>query len=306
MDGFDTVGGSLSDLADSVVTAAVDHLAPGVPLAVIGMGRLGGRELTYTSDLDLLLVWDAPGAPPAEAAVTAEATAAALTRLVGGASPATGAYPVDLGLRPEGRHGPPARSLDAYTAYYGRWAEPWERQALLRSRFVAGDRGVADRFARLVDGFVWGSALTPDDVRAIRRSKARMERERVPTGEDPKFHLKLGPGSMSDVEWTVQLLQLRHSVRGTGTMEALGELLAIGAIAGDDAAVLQESYRFCGRARNRLSLIRDVPSDSLPVTGPVLSTLARSLGVTAAGLRNEYTRVTRRARRVMETVFYGS
>jgi glutamate-ammonia-ligase adenylyltransferase len=306
MDDTSAVGGALSDLADSVIAAALEYLAPPIPFAVIGMGRLGGREPGYGSDVDLLMVWDAPpgGPGPDEIQTAADAAAVTLTRLIGGESPATGAYRVDLGLRPEGRQGRPARSLAAYAAYYDRWAEPWERQALLRSRFVAGDPAVGAAFAQLVDRFVWTRPVTQSDVVAIRRTKARIERERVPAGEDPKFHLKLGPGSMSDVEWTVQLIQLRCALPEAGTMAALDRLVEAGAVDPEDAAVLADSYRFCERARNRLSLIRDLPGESLPVTGPALTTLARSLGFTASGLRNEYARVTRRARRVMERLFY--
>lgn len=318
LDDTDTVGRALSDVADSVITAALGHVSPSLPFAVIAMGRLGGREMGYASDVDLLLVWssaaDRAGSQPAgapsgtssEEAARAEADAAALVRLIGGDSPATGAFRVDLGLRPEGRLGPTARSLDSYSAYYERWAEPWERQALLRSRFVAGDTEVGERFAGIVDRFVRERPLTTRDLLEIRRTKARVERERVPAGEDPKFHLKLGPGSISDVEWTVQLLQLRHGVAARGTVDGLDRLLAGGMVVPMDAAVLRDAYRFCTRTRNRLSLIRDAPGDSLPVTGPLLSTLARSLGYTPSGLRNEYTRLTRRARRVMERLFYES
>ena len=312
LDDHEAVGRALTELADAVIAAALDRISPSVPLAIIGMGRVGGYEASYDSDLDLLLVWDAEvgaggsasGSPSGSAAAAAEASAVALTRLIGGSTPATGAYKVDLNLRPEGRQGATARSLGAYEAYYERWARPWERQALLRGRFVAGDARVGEAFARVVRRFVWERPLTAEDVTEIRRTKARMEKERLPAGEDPKFHLKLGPGSMSDVEWTVQLLQLQNQVKATGTLEAIDALVAAGGLDPDDAAVLGEAYRFCARTRNRLSLTRDIPGDSLPVTGPALSTLARSLGLTAPGLRSEYTRVTRRARKVMERLFY--
>lgn len=306
LDDVEETGRSLSDLADSVIAAALHHVSPSMPFTVIGMGGLGGREMGYASDLDLMMVWDSEGAdlPPAQCPASAEAAALALSRLIAGDSPATGAYRVDLGLRPEGRHGPTARSLESYAAYYERWAEPWERQALLRWRFVAGDKRLAEAFGVVADRFVWERPLTAEDILEIRRSKARIEKERVPAGEDPKFHLKLGPGSISDVEWTVQLLQLRHGRPAAGTLEALERLLAAGAVEPADAAVLRDAYRFCVRTRNRLSLIHDAPGDSLPVTGPLLSTLARSLGYTASGLRNDYARATRRARRVMERLFY--
>ena len=309
--GFDDTaetGRALTDLADSVVAAVLARVQPAVPMAVIGMGRFGGGELGYGSDLDLLIVYEGPDAGPAaaRAAALAEESASAFVRILAGTTPATGVYPVDLTLRPEGRQGPPARSLEAYATYYDRWAQPWERQALLRGRVVAGNPGVGERFGRLAGEFLWGGPFGAADVREIRRSKARMERERVPAGEDPKYHLKLGPGSLSDVEWTVQLLQLMHGVRATGTGDALAALQAAGHLDPADGAVLGEAYRFCERTRNRLSLVRDLPGDSLPTTGPVLSALARSLGFSATGLRNEYTRLTRRSRRAVERLFYGT
>jgi glutamate-ammonia-ligase adenylyltransferase len=306
LDEVEATGAALSDLAEAVIGAAVAELDASVPLAVIGMGRLGGREMGYASDLDLLLVYDPPDRASAEeSAGTAEAAAMELIRLIGGTTPATGVYKVDLALRPEGRHGPPIRSLDAYAAYYERWAQPWERQALLRGRFVAGDATLGARFATLARRFVWDRPFEEDDEREIRRTKARIERERVPAGEDPKFHLKLGPGSLSDIEWTAQLLQLRHRVTETGTVEALRQLAGRGVLDEEDCRILLDSYEFCERARNRLHLIRDVGGDSLPGPGRLLTILSRSMGTSPSGLRNEYARRTRRARRVVERLFYG-
>jgi glutamate-ammonia-ligase adenylyltransferase len=181
----------------------------------------------------------------------------------------------------------------AYARYYERWAQLWERQALLRGRFVAGDPEVGRRFAQVVNGFLWGGPINEGDVREIRRVKARIERERIPAGEDPQFHLKLGRGSLSDIEWTVQLLQLEHRIPSQGTMAGLTALQGAGIIDPDDARVLGDAYRFCEATRNRLY-------------GPVLTHLARSLGTTPSGLREEYRRLTRRSRQVMERLFYGS
>jgi glutamate-ammonia-ligase adenylyltransferase len=303
---LDATGLALSDLAESVVAKAVQLADPPLPFAVIGMGRLGGRELAYTSDLDLLFVYEAPdGVPAAEAAEQAEATAVALVQILGGSTPATGLYRVDTALRPEGRHGPQARSIEAYAAYYQRWALVWERQALLRGRWIAGDEDLGRRFGTLAQDFVWDRPLTPADLREIRRTKARMERERVPPSEDPRFHLKLGPGSLSDIEWTTQLLQLEYRVQETGTVAALNELTAVGALSEPDRSVLVEAYTFCERTRNRLGLVREGSSDALPTTGPQLTALARSLGTTGSGLRDEYRRYTRRARRAVERLFFG-
>lgn len=306
LEDVEDTGAALSDLAEAVIGAALAEIDAGVPIAVIGMGRLGGREMGYGSDVDLMLVYDlAEEAASDEAGSRAEAAASELTRAIGGTTPATGIYKVDLTLRPEGRQGPAIRSLAAYAAYYERWAQPWERQALLRGRFVAGDPGLGTRFAELARGFVWDRPFGDPEVREIRRMKARIEKERVPAGDDPKFHLKLGPGSLSDVEWTAQLLQLRHQVVAGGTVQALEALTKRGVLSPDDGGILLDSYLFCERARNRLHLIRDVGGDSLPGPGHLLATLARSLGTTGPGLRNEYARRTRRARRVVERLFYG-
>lgn len=301
-------GRDLTALADAVLAVAVDLVDPQVALAVIAMGRLGGRELSYASDLDVLVVYDGadPGSTDASAPVAgaADAAAQALLALINGETPAMRVYTLDTSLRPEGRQGPVARSLDAYAAYYRRWAHTWERQALLRGRVVAGDAEVGRRFTALAEDFVWGRPFTADDVRDVRRTKARIELERIPAGEDPQFHLKLGRGSLSDIEWTVQLLQLRHGVVATGTLEALTALVAVGAIEPADATVLAEAYRFCQHTRNRLTLVRGAAADSLPTAGAHLTTLARSLDTTATGLREEYRRVTRRCRRVVERLFY--
>jgi glutamate-ammonia-ligase adenylyltransferase len=265
------------------------------------MGRFGGAELAYASDLDVLVVFDDSQIQAEEA----EAVAERLLKLVNGETPVQRLYELDLSLRPEGRRGSLARSLKAFEVYYGRWAKVWERQALTRGRVVAGDPEVGARFGELAREFVRGRELSADDVLEIRRMKARVERERVPPGEDPAFHLKLGPGSLSDVEWTAQLLQLRHGVRAEGTLDALASLASAGVLSEPDVSVLAESYTFCEAARNRLYLVRGRPGDSLPATGHHLTALARSLGTTAPELRDRYRRLTRRARRVTERLFYG-
>jgi glutamate-ammonia-ligase adenylyltransferase len=289
-------------MAEAALDAALATLAPPVPLAIIAMGRFGGGELSYASDLDVLVVY---AGSTADDFAAAETTATGLLRFVNGATPATRVYTLDADLRPEGKQGPLARSLDGFRMYYERWAKTWERQALVRARPVAGDPDVGERFMRLIDPFVWDAPFTADETREVRRMKARVERERIPAGEDPQFHLKLGRGSLSDVEWTAQLLQLQHGVRATSTMAALDELRAAGVLDPEDAATLAESYRFCEQARNHLYLVRGAAGDALPTAPDQLGKLARSVGTTAHDLRDDYRRVTRRARAVMERVFYG-
>jgi glutamate-ammonia-ligase adenylyltransferase len=295
-------GAHLSALAEACLRAALDVVAPVVPFAVMAMGRFGGAELSYASDLDVLFVYD--GTTPADFAA-AEKSAASLLEFLAGPTPATRVYAVDAGLRPEGKDGPLARSLDGYRAYYERWAQVWERQALLRARFVAGDADVGRRFCELIAPHVWRDPFPEVDAREVRRMKARIERERIPRGEDPQFHLKLGRGSLSDVEFTAQLLQLQHQVAATGTMAALDALERAGALAHTDRVILGEAYRYCERTRNRWFLIKGEPDDSLPQSAEQLARLAQSLATTPQELRDGYRRVTRRARQVVERVFYG-
>jgi glutamate-ammonia-ligase adenylyltransferase len=302
LDEVEATAEHLTGLAESVVAAALELVDPQVPMAVIAMGRFGGAELAYPSDLDVLLVYDGTTTDDFAAA---DAAAEELLRVLGGDTPAAGIYVVDIGLRPEGRQGPLTRSLDGYRTYYERWAQAWERQALVRARPVAGDPAVGGAFVALVDEFVWGRPFTDDDARDVRRMKARIERERIPTGDDPQFHLKLGRGSLSDVEWTAQLLQLQHGVRSPGTSAALGALEVAGVLDRADRRALADAYRFCERTRNRWYLVKGAPGDALPVHKEQLDRLARSLACTAVELREEYRRVTRRARSVTERVFYG-
>jgi glutamate-ammonia-ligase adenylyltransferase len=308
-----SISSALAGLGDAALAAALQAAAPRVPFGIVAMGRLGGEELAYGSDLDVLLVYDGSGA--GDAAEADEATAS-IFRLLNGTTPAERILTVDASLRPEGRQGPRARSLDAYAEYHRRRIETWERQALLRARPVAGDPDVLERFMMLASAAVWSAPFGDDEIRAIRRMKARVERERIPAGEDPQFHLKLGKGSLSDVEWAVQLLQLTHGIAETNTVEAIRLLVGAGHLDPGEGAVLSEAYRFLSATRNRWHLVGNfiagaggivssAGSDSLPSDREALSRLARSLGTSPSDLREAYRRVTRRARRVVEERFYG-
>ncbi len=292
----------LTRLAEATLQTALGACDPRIPFAIVSLGRFGGAELSYASDLDVLFVYEGTDAA---ALAEAERVATALLRFVGGDTPVERIWALDLNLRPEGRHGPLARSIEGFDAYFQRWAAVWERQALARARPVAGDLALGERFMELVDHHVWQLPFTDEHIREIRRVKARIERERLPAGDDPQFHLKLGRGALVDVEFCVQLLQLRHGVRSPGTMRALTLLAEGGKVTATDAAVLGEAYLLCEKTRNRLFLIRGVPDDALPRSPEQLSSLARSLDATPSELREHYRRVTRRARQVVERLFYG-
>jgi glutamate-ammonia-ligase adenylyltransferase len=294
------VGPVLTDLATSALTLAVDLARPEVPFAVLALGRLGGRELAYASDLDLVFVHGGDGlADQAEA----ERAATEVHRFLTGDTPASLVYEVDLDLRPEGRNGPIVRSVEGFRTYFERWAQTWERQAMVRARPAAGSLALGQRLLDKLEPYVW-APLTEDERRAIRRMKARIEAERIPPGEDPAFHLKLGPGGLADVEFCAQLLQLEHGIRTTATIATLDALRAAAVLDDDEADTLVAAHRFCDRTRNRWFLVRGTRADSLP-TGDDLGRLAHSLGTTGPALRDTYRRLTRRARKVVEARFYA-
>jgi len=298
----------LSDLADASVEAALRSLAPALPFTVIGMGRLGGRELSFASDVDVLFVYDGTTSSNFE---VAERTATALLREIGATTAEGQTFDIDARLRPEGKQGPLARSLDGYAHYYENWGQVWERQSLLRARVIAGNWALGARFLELIEGIVYRAPFPEADAREIRRVKARVERERIPPGEDPEFHLKLGPGALTDVEFTVQLLQLQHGmehpeIRTASTAEALHRLMEASILDRDDAEILGEAYAFCERARNARYLVTGKPGDSLPI-GADAARLGLLLGYVhhpETLVRDEFRRVTRRSRRVVDRVFF--
>ncbi len=212
-----------TELADAVIELALEDIEPQIPVAVIGMGRFGGREMSYASDLDVIVVH---GGVNAQQQAIAESIAQQLLRHIGDTSPAKQLYPLDYDLRPEGKKGVLARSIEGCRDYYANWAETWERQALVRARPVAGSQDVIDDFMGIVHGFVWERDVSAEERRQIRHLKARMEQERVSRPENVQLDLKLGHGSLSDVEWTVQLLQLEHHIESTNTLDALDQLQA--------------------------------------------------------------------------------
>ena len=307
---LDAAGRELSRLADACVEAALHSLEPTLPFAVIGLGRLGGAELSYASDIDVIFVYD--GSTAADFAA-AERLATQLVGAIGDSTSEGRTFRVDMRLRPEGNQGALARSLGGYRTYFEQWARTWEFQTLTKARFVAGDPTVAEQFVGLAHEFVYLDPFPEEWRREIRRMKARIESERIPPGEDPKSHLKLGRGSLSDIEFTVQLEQLAYGgahpeVREPSTLRALDALVQIGAISRDDAETLHESFVLCERARNYRYLLTASPSDALPVDGEEAEKLARMLGYThrpVQSLRDDYRRVTRRARAIVERVFYA-
>ena len=206
------------------------------------------------------------------------------------------------------------RTIGSYAAYYERWSSAWEVQALLRAEPVAGDEDLGRRFVELIDPLRYPEGGIPDaDVREIRRLKARMEAERLPRGADPGLHTKLGRGGLSDVEWVAQLVTLQHGrevpgLRTTRTLPALTAATDAGLLAVDDAESLASAWRIATRVRDAVMLVRGKAGDMVPTDARDLAAVSQVLGYRpgeSGALLDDYRRVTRRARGVVERVFYA-
>ena len=301
-------------VAERAVAAQAGLAELPLRFAVIAMGRLGGAEVGYGSDADVLFVFEATGDAEAANRLAAE-LAGRLRALLAAPSSTDPPLAVDADLRPEGRNGPLVRSLESYRQYYARWSSAWEAQALLRARFVAGDAELGARFIALIDPVRYPEGgLSPEDLVEIRRLKGRVDSERLPRGADATTHVKLGRGGLADVEWTVQLLQLNSGaavpgLRTTRTLHALAAAEDAGLLTAEQVAALAAAWRFATRIRNALMLVRDKAADQLPTLGTELVAVGRVLGYRPGAdpgqLVDDYRRAGRRARRVVEQVFYG-
>ena len=297
-------GDAITEVADRVLADAVDHAAPTVPFAVIGLGKLGARELNFASDLDVVFVYEGEGPGDLASGVAAAERVMQLVRDAG--------WEIDADLRPEGRNGPLARSIAGFLEYWERYAEPWESQALLRTRAVAGDRALGRRF-ELAAGDV---AYPPDGVtvdRAVemRRMRERMERERVKPPEAARFHFKLGHGSLADVQFATELLLLRYAgadeeLRTPRTLEAIERLAERRLVEQTVARDLGEAFVFLADVKNALEVDRRVHAEAVPAGPEEQTSLARRLGYEEyprQAFIDDYLRITRRCRRAMERVF---
>ncbi|MDX6251613.1 MAG: [glutamine synthetase] adenylyltransferase / [glutamine synthetase]-adenylyl-L-tyrosine [Kribbellaceae bacterium] len=316
------VGEALTTISVATLTASLAvarrAVAKGQPeptkMAIVAMGRFGGHELSYGSDADVMFVHDPlPGASEKAATDFATQVATEVRRLLAlpGADPA---LVVDADLRPEGRQGPLVRTLASYASYYARWSAVWEAQALLRADPLCGDPELCEAFRELIDPLRYpADGIRERDVMEIRRIKARVDAERLPRGADPATHTKLGRGGLADIEWTVQLLQMReaHRVPGLRTTRTLGALRAAveaGLVEPRDAEVLERAWKTATRIRNAIMLVRARPSDSLPRDPGDLAAVAQICGSPpgeTSRFSDDYRRQTRRARNVVDRLFWG-
>lgn len=309
------VGYGLTDVASATVGAALQvarREIEGAPeLGVVAMGRWGGREMSYSSDCDAMFVIEDTDDPDAVAKASQVVTRVRKLLAAPGPDPA---LEIDIGLRPEGKDGPMVRTLSSYRAYYERWSDTWEAQALVRAGYGAGPEPLVTALLETVDPIRYPEAgLSRQQLAAIRKLKARMEAERLPRGADPKRHLKLGPGGLTDIEWTIQLVQLAHGARVPGlrtteTLEALAAAREAELVTASQALALREAWELASEIRNANMLSRAKPSDTIPSAsrerGNVCHLLALPPG-TSGQLVDDWLKASRRAAVVVEDLFWG-
>ncbi|MCG6566073.1 bifunctional [glutamine synthetase] adenylyltransferase/[glutamine synthetase]-adenylyl-L-tyrosine phosphorylase [Tessaracoccus sp. ZS01] len=309
------VGGALSDLASATVEAGLQlarRTIDAPPVGVIALGRWGGYEVSYSSDADCMFV--VPDGTEGEELARATDLVRRAAEIIGKPGPDP-ALVIDTDLRPEGKGGPQVRTVSSYLTYYTKWASTWEAQMLLRARHGAGERALSEEVLAGIDWFRYPEAgLSRAQISEIRKLKSRMENERIPRGVPRDRHLKLGPGGLSDVEWTVQLLQLQHGhehavLRTTSTMDALAALAELEIVPESQAARLQEAWHRASMLRDAIMLVRGRASDALPSDTRELAAIALLLGYRAgeaSRLVEDTRRLLRRAADAVDAIFWAA
>ena len=294
----------LSDLADAVVECALQlaleelqekfGIIPQGRFAVLGMGKMGGRELDYNSDLDLVFVYAADEDASSSGGPQGKLPAHDFYVRVGqklitylSAPTEEGiAYKIDMQLRPSGKAGPLVSSLEAFREYHRTGSQLWERQSLIKARYVAGDSSLGITLEKLAAAVAYGSGLSSEGVGEIHHLRMRMERELA--GEsDSRFNLKKGRGGIVDIEFLTQMLQLAHGIHHPGircqaTLKALKALHQQGILKKKEYATLAEGYLFLRRLDHRLRLERDQSIDAVERDPGRLDGIARALGYDSA------------------------
>jgi glutamate-ammonia-ligase adenylyltransferase len=250
---------------------------------VLAFGKLGGEELNYSSDIDLMVVFDHDGTTAGRAAagnneyfdrVTAE-----IVRLL---STHPQAYRVDLRLRPEGQRGPLSQSLASTLAYYDTMGRTWERQALIKIRPIAGDMQLGERFLQAIEGYVYRKYLSFAEINEIKALKRRIEQKTSQAGES-SVEVKTGHGGIRDVEFAIQFLQLANGgdlpdVRSRNTLQAIQALQFAGCLTDQESRILEDTYRFLRKVEHRLQLLFDLQTHRLPERPEELQKLALRMG----------------------------
>jgi glutamate-ammonia-ligase adenylyltransferase len=255
---------------------------------ILAFGKHGGKELNYSSDIDLMFLYDEEGATRGKrinsigndeffARVVSE-----VVRLLSSHTEEGQAYRVDLRLRPEGKRGPLARSLASTLAYYDTLGRTWERQALIKLRPCAGDMRLGEQFLKNIEPFVYRKYLSSGEIQGIKALKRRIEHKSSSEGTSDT-EVKTGVGGIRDVEFTIQFLQLLNGgdlpeVRQRNTLKAMQALAQVGCLTDQEHGILGDTYRFLRRVEHRLQLMCDLQTHRLPEDAEEVGRLAQRMG----------------------------
>lgn len=314
---FEESSAEIADLAGATLAAALALAKAEVTgadicrLAIMAMGKCGGRELNYLSDVDVIFVYEPVEGADEQAALRAATRLASTTMRMCSEHTGEGRiWEVDAALRPEGKSGPLVRTLSSHINYYDRWAKTWEFQALLKARWVAGDERLGQDYLDALGPMVWHASTRENFVMDVRSMRHRVI-DHIPSQQVGR-ELKLGPGGLRDVEFAVQLLQLVHGradpkLRSGTTMIALGALIDGGYVGRRDGAAMAEAYEFLRTLEHRMQLFRLQRTHIVPDGPDELRRLGRSMGFAtnpAEDLEREWQSHRREVRRLHEKLFY--
>ncbi|GBD35091.1 Bifunctional glutamine synthetase adenylyltransferase/adenylyl-removing enzyme [bacterium HR36] len=250
---------------------------------VLAFGKLGGEELNYSSDIDIMLLYAEEGQTQSRAPISlGEFYARVVTELIRILNTPPPAYRVDLRLRPEGSTGPLARSLHSTLSYYDTLGRTWERQALIKVRPIAGDMALGQLFLRNIEPFVYRKYLSFSEINEIKAIKRRRDRKTSLAGEE-NLDIKNGRGGIRDVEFVIQFLQLANggdlpAVRQRNTLKAIEALERAGCLTDQESRFLADTYRFLRKLEHRLQLMFDLQTHRLPEKQEELHKLALRMG----------------------------
>jgi len=289
---------------------------------ILGLGKLGGQELNYSSDVDVLFVYSDEGFVAREAPaggqpgkgignhVYFQRLAEAIVAEVGRLTPEGTLYRIDLRVRPEGDRGPLARSLSSCENYYWQWGQTWERMMLIKARRVAGDAGLAGEFIEMVQPFRYPRSLGRQALDDVAAMKQRIEQEVVRAGEIDR-NVKLGRGGIREVEFVAQTLQMLHAGRdpflaNPQTLPALAKLAEYQRLSADDAQALTAAYLFLRDIEHRLQMDNNLQTHTIPTERHKRERLARLLGFdTLVSFETALTGHRRRVRAIYERLLRG-
>ena len=332
---LDTVARQISYVADACLEAALDFAsrklgerfgqprkASGEParFVVLALGKLGGSELNYSSDIDVMFLYDEDGATDGEKQLSSveyfDRLVREIVRLLTDSTELGAAYRVDLRLRPEGKQGPIVSILDGAYRYYETAGRTWERQAFVKARPVAGDLALGEEFLERLSDWIYHRYLNRADIAGIRALKRKIEKRAISAGIEAR-DVKTGHGGIRDIEFAIQFLQLLNGgelaqVRTSNTLEAIARLESAGCLTHQERTLLEENYCFLRKIEHRLQVMFDLQTHEMPEEAEELRRVAIRMGYNAtdgdslAAFRSDYAQRTAENRKILDHLLHDA